>query len=97
MCPGAADANPVVVAAFAVADIVGEVAGVLEVAVLVSFESVMWSLLFRFSGCANRGLMAQSRKSLLAGAERTGQVGKLGATFRGNRFSDCADGQGLQT
>jgi len=40
--------------------------------------------------------MAQGGKSLLAGAERNGQVGKLGATFRGNRFSDCADWRGLQ-
>jgi len=48
------------------------------------------------SGCDHRGLMAQGGKSLLAGAKRTGQVGKLGATFRGNRFSDCADWLGLQ-
>ena len=39
--------------------------------------------------------MAQSRKSLLAGAKRTGQGGKLGDTFRGNRFSDCAGRRGL--
>ena len=41
--------------------------------------------------------MAQGGKSLLARVERTGQVGKLGATFRGSRFSDCADVRGLQT
>ena len=40
--------------------------------------------------------MAQGRKSLLAGAEQTGQVGKLGATFRGNRFSDCVGWLGLR-
>ena len=39
--------------------------------------------------------MAQSRESLIAGAKRTGQGGKLGATFRGNRFSDCAGRRGL--
>jgi len=39
--------------------------------------------------------MAQSGKSLLAGAERTGQGGKLGETPGGNRFSDCAGWRGL--
>jgi hypothetical protein len=48
------------------------------------------------SGCVNRGLMAQGGKFLLAGAKRNGQVGKLAATFRGNRFFDCVDWWGLQ-
>ena len=39
--------------------------------------------------------MAQGGKSVLARAKRTGQVRKLGETFRGNRFSDCADGGGF--
>src|SRR5579872_1873211 len=55
----------------------------------------MGSLLFKASSCASRGLMAQ-KKSLLAGAERTGQGGKLGGDLRGNRFSDCAGLRGLQ-
>jgi hypothetical protein len=37
------------------------------------------------SGCANRGL-AQGEKPLFAGARRTEQIGKLGATFRGTEF-----------
>jgi hypothetical protein len=47
------------------------------------------------SGCANRGLMVSEKKSLGAGAKRNAQRGKLGETFRGNRFSACASRLGL--
>jgi hypothetical protein len=39
--------------------------------------------------------MAQGRKSLLAGAERTGQVGKLGATSGGTDFLIARAGGGF--
>jgi hypothetical protein len=55
-------------------------------------ESVMVKPPFlSLSGSDHRGLMAQGKKSLIAGAKRNGQIGKLGAIFRGNRFFDCAD------
>jgi hypothetical protein len=46
----------------------------------------MMSLLFCFSGCAYRGLMAEHKKSRQAGAERTGHSRKLGETSGGTDF-----------
>jgi hypothetical protein len=43
----------------------------------------MRSPFLSLSGCANRGLMAQVKKSLLAGAERTGQGWKIGDNLQG--------------
>jgi hypothetical protein len=94
--PSAADPGPESFAAFAVADMIGNVGWCFGSGLVVGGISHGEVSFFKLSGCANRGLMAQGGKSLLAGAKRNGQVGKLGATSRGNRFSDCADWRGLQ-
>jgi len=94
--PSTADARPESFAAFAIADMIGDVGRCFGSGLVVGGISHEKSPFLSLSGCANRGLMAQGGKSLVAGAKRNGQVGKLGATFRGNRFSDCADWRGLQ-
>jgi hypothetical protein len=45
-------------------------------------ESVMESLLFKFSGCANRGLMAQKRSPVKPGRSEPGNL-KIGGDLQG--------------
>jgi hypothetical protein len=60
--------------------------GVLEAGWLVVVESVMGSLLFKFSGCANRGLMAQKRSRLRPGRSEPGKSENWGEPSGGTDF-----------
>src|ERR1700677_1271055 len=59
--------------------------GVLEVGWLL-VESVMGSLLFKFSGCANRGLMAQKRSPLQPRRSEPGKSENWGKPSGGTDF-----------
>src|SRR5271156_4539815 len=49
-------------------------------------ESVIRSLLFKFSGCANRGLMAQRRSPFKPGRSETGKSENWGRPSGGTDF-----------
>src|SRR5580700_6370816 len=59
--------------------------GVLEAGWLL-VESVMGSLLFKFSGCANRGLMAQKRSPFQPGRSEPGKSENWGQPSGGTDF-----------
>ena len=85
--PSCTDASPDGFAAFAVADVVNDVAGRVGrgglVVVGISHGKVSF---LSSSGCANRGLMVREKKSLGAGAKRNAQAKNWGRPSGGTDF-----------